>query len=167
MTERRVWLTQRPGDGTVITSTPQLAIPFDVTSKDDLVTYHIRLPFLPPSKNKYDGWPIAWKSSCKWKWMNAVIAECKALQIPRSPRIGLAAMLVFRTNARRDPQNYSNCLWNFVPDALQKAGVILDDRAGAIDFGGGSDLGVKFAVNPRAGKGVTHLTMTTVEPGRS
>lgn len=159
---RRVWVTERPGEGNIVVSTPQLALPLDTNVQGDLVTYRIRLPFLPPSKNAYDGWLPEWKAGCKRKWVKAVVRECEALQIPRAPRIGLAAMLVFSRNGRRDPQNYANCLWNFVPDALQHAGVIADDRDGVIDFG--PNLGIRFAINPAAGKGVTHLTITMVVP---
>lgn len=160
--QHRVWVTERPGEGNIVTSTPQLALPLDTSVQGDLVTYRIRLPFLPPSKNQYDGWPLAWKSGCKQKWVNKIVKECREMQIPRAARIGLAATLVFRTNARRDPQNYANCLWNFVPDALQAAKVIKDDRDGVIDFG--PNLGVRFAYSPAAGKGITHLAITMVVP---
>jgi hypothetical protein len=161
-----VWVTERPGEGTIVTSSPQLALPIDTQVDGDVVVYRIRLPFLPPSKNQFDGLPIAWKASMKRKWIKAIVEECQRQQIPAAPKIGLSATLVFARAARRDPQNYANCLWNWVPDALQQAGVISDDRDGKIDFG--PNLGVRFAVDTRKAPPkklqVTHLAISMVLP---
>lgn len=128
----------------------QLALPVDATVEGEVRLYRMRFPFLPPSKNVSDGWQPMWRSSAKRKWEKAVAAQAAELAMPHGvARIGLAATLIFPTNARRDPQNYSQNLWNWIPDGLQKCGVLLDDRDGAIDFG--PNLGVTFAVDNRAG----------------
>ena len=107
---------------------PQLALPIGQEQHDEIRTYRIPLPFLPPSKNVYDGWPIQWKSSAKKKWTKALLEKFEQECLPKGAlRIGMAASLVFPTNARRDTQNYSNCLWNWVPDALVRYGAIPDD----------------------------------------
>jgi hypothetical protein len=137
------------GDNTVQGSPVQGILPIDVREEGDLRLYKITLPFLPPSKNEYDPWPGTWKSAAKKKWMRHIETHVKALGIPAAEKIGLAAVLVFPTKAaRRDPQNYSNCLWHWVPDALQAAGVIDDDRAGKIELG--PNWGINFAVDDRA-----------------
>lgn len=126
----------------------QGVLPLDVQTVGDLVTYRFTVPGLPPSKNDYDNYPAAWRSSLKHKWMNAVIREVEAQDMPRGvAQIGLSALLVFPESRVRDPQNYVSSLWNWVPDALQKAGVIKDDRAGRIVFG--RDLGIRFAIDSR------------------
>ena len=128
----------------------QLALPVDSDTDGEIHLYRIALPYLPPSKNVYDGWPPMWKNSLKKKWLRDIQRECDALAIPRHvPKIGLAATLVFPTKARRDPQNYAGPLWNFVPDALQKAQVIDDDREGKIEIPG--NWGVKFDLDQRPG----------------
>jgi hypothetical protein len=148
----------------MVTGTPQLALPIDMQVDGEVRVYRIVLPFLPPSKNVIDGWPAAWKSSAKKKWIRAIVQEVDQQLIPKHvAKIGLAATLVFPQNAaRRDPQNYSQSLWNWVPDALQVAGVIDDDRDGVIDFG--PNLGVKFAVDsrkaPKASKEKTILSLS-------
>ena len=162
---RTAWVSSRPGEGNVVVQT-QLALPIGVLEAGEIRVYRIVLPFLPPSKNVYDGWLPAWQSAAKQKWVNAICREVTAQQIPSAPRIGLSAKLVFPTNNRRDPQNYANCLWNWVPDALRKAGVISGDHAGKIDFG--PNLGVTFAWDPRAApksvRSVTHLAISMVVP---
>lgn len=135
------------GDAVVQGTPVQGILPMDIKEEGDLRLYKITLPFLPPSKNEYDQWPGTWKSSAKAKWMREVRRHVIALGIPQAEKIGLAAILVFPQNARRDPQNYSNCLWHWVPDALQAAGVIDDDRAGKIELG--PNWGVKFAIDSR------------------
>lgn len=125
----------------------QLAMPVEV-DQGDVVTARITLPFLPPSKNVYDGWQPMWKSSAKKKWIREIGKQCEALQIPKGlTHIGLAARLVFATRARRDTQNYAQVIWHFVPDALQRCGVLVDDREGSIEWG--PDLGVELAVDTR------------------
>lgn len=113
----------------------------------DLRAYTMTFPFLPPSKNQYDTMQWQFQHSIKSKWKRAILKECRAQMIPRAHRIGLAALLVFPTRARRDIQNYAGPLWNFVPDGLQEAGVIDGDHAGKIDFG--PQLGIKFAYDDR------------------
>ena len=126
----------------------QGALPISMIETGDLVTYRFVIPGLPPSKNVYDDLPQAWRGSMKHKWINAVIREVEAQDMPRHVgRIGLSALLVFPDTRKRDPQNYVPSLWNWVPDALQKCGVIDDDRDGMIDFG--RNLGIRFAVDDR------------------
>ncbi|AMM44175.1 RusA-like Holliday junction resolvase [Arthrobacter phage KellEzio] len=136
------------GENRVEATPVQGILPIESQDEGDYRMYRITLPFLPPSKNVYDGWDKLWKSSAKNKWKRHIDKHVKALGIPKADRIGLAAILVFPTNARRDWQNYSQCLWNWVPDALQESGVIDGDHAGKIDFP--PNLGVKFAVDKRA-----------------
>ena len=139
---------RRNGDNVVVGS--QLALPVDATTEGEVRLYRLRFPYLPPSKNVMDGWQPAWKSSAKRKWEKRVALLADELAMPRGVRhIGLAATLIFPTNARRDPQNYSQALWNWIPDGLQKCGVLVDDRDGAIDFG--PNLGVRFAIDDRKG----------------
>jgi hypothetical protein len=148
----------------------QLALPMDTTRQGDLVVFRLLFGFLPPSKNVYDGWPYQWQNGVKKKWLRAVAAECEAQQLPRGVlRIGLAATLVFPTNNRRDPQNYSATLWNFVPDGLVRCGVLVDDRDGAVVFG--PNLGVRLrAGSGRTGRvrvpGRTILSVSMVVPSR-
>lgn len=131
-----------------MTATPQLALPLSVKEEGEVRVYRMTLPFLPPSKNKYDPLPGQWKSGIKKKWLKAVMEECEAQMMPLGvPKIGLAATLVFATQGRRDIQNYANCLWNFVPDALVKAKVLVDDNDGRVQFG--PQLGIKFAYDTR------------------
>lgn len=141
----------------------QGVLPVDVEEQGDLRLYKMHLPFLPPSKNVFDGWPVEWKSSSKKKWERHIIQKCEELMIPEAEKIGLAAVLVFPTKvARRDPQNYSNCLWHWVPDALVKAGVIDDDRDGKIEIG--PNWGLRFGVDgraaPKALRQHTHIALT-------
>lgn len=129
-------------------SSGQMALPLGRLEQGQIVTYRFTVPGLPPSKNTYDGLPPQWKNSMKHKWIRAVIREVEAQDMPRGvPRIGLSAVLVFPTKRRRDPQNYAPALWNWIPDALQKCGVIHDDRDGIIDFG--PNLGIQFALDER------------------
>jgi hypothetical protein len=137
------------GSGNVV-SAPQLALPLDVEDTGEVRLYRFTLPFLPPSKNVMDAWPQQWKSSAKKKWANHIRDLCDSHMVPKGqPRVGLAATLVFASKARRDPQNYAQALWHWVPDALVKAGVVVDDDAGRILIG--PNWGLEFAVDPRSG----------------
>lgn len=128
----------------------QLALPVDSEQHGEIQLYRFTLPYLPPSKNVYDNWPPTWKSSMKKKWVRDVVRKCEEAMVPHGvAKVGLAATLVFPTRARRDPQNYAGPLWNFVPDALQKHGVIDDDREGKIEIP--VNWGVKFAYDDRQG----------------
>lgn len=139
---------ERVGDRDVTAS--QLALPVDVEQQGEIRLYKIALPYLPHSKNVYDQWPGQWKQGVKRKWERDIVTRCDELLMPRGvSQVGLAATLVFPSKARRDIQNYSQMLWHFVPDALQKAGVLLDDREGCVQFG--PNLGVKFAYDLRQG----------------
>lgn len=126
----------------------QVALPIEDKVIGDVHTHTIRLGFLPPSKNVYDGWERQWKAGAKAKWIRHIAQEADRLQMPRGLRkVGLAARLVFPTNNRRDPQNYAQTLWNFVPDALVQAGVLVDDRAGMVEIG--ENWGVEMVVDYR------------------
>lgn len=139
-------MTRLP-EGGVVHAAPQMALPLEQTV-GDVAVYTMVLRYLPPSKNVYDGWPREWKSGAKKKWLRDVAMECEASMIPKGlHQIGLAATLVFPTKNRRDPQNYANCLWNFVPDALVRCGVLVDDNEGRIQIG--RNWGVKFAYDTR------------------
>jgi hypothetical protein len=138
----------RTGDGGTVNATPQLALPME-EQVGEVRLYRIVLRYLPPSKNVYDGWPREWKSGAKKKWIRDIAEECEAMMIPKGlPTVGLAATLVFPTKNRRDPQNYANCLWNFVPDALVRCGVLTDDDEGRVQIG--PNWGLKFAYDTRA-----------------
>ena len=50
------------GDAVVQGVPVQGILPMDIKEEGDLRLYKITLPFVPPSKNEYDGWPHAWKS---------------------------------------------------------------------------------------------------------
>lgn len=152
-------------DGSITEGVPmgvQGVLPVDVEDKGDLRLYKLHLPFLPPSKNEYDKWPGEWKGSCKKKWVRHITQKCEELMIPKAEKIGLSAVLVFPKPGRRDTQNYANALWHFVPDALQAAGVIEDDREGMIEFG--PNLGLRFAYDtrkaPMAMRRHTHIALT-------
>ena len=120
----------------------------DVEEHGDIVTVTLTLPFLPPSKNVYDGWPPAWKAGAKKKWIRVIGEMCAEQQVPTGLwSVGLAATLVFARNARRDPQNYAQALWNWVPDALVRCGVLRDDRAGAIEIG--PNWGLQMTIDDR------------------
>jgi hypothetical protein len=126
----------------------QLALPVNVKEVGDVVVYRLEFPFLPPSKNVYDAWPPAWKHSAKQKWYRAVKNQVEQHQMPTGlSKVGLAAKLVFPTHNRRDPQNYAQALWHWLPDALVKAGVLIDDRMGCIEIG--ENWGIEFAYDDR------------------
>lgn len=153
----------RPGrDGDSMTATPQLALPLSVKEAGEIRVYRMTLPFLPPSKNQYDGWPGTWQSSCKKKWIKAVLAECEAQMMPlQIQKIGLHATLVFATDRGRDLSNYAQSLWNFVPDALQRAKVLVNDSDGHIQYG--PNLGLKFAVDTRKSLPAKHRERTIID----
>jgi hypothetical protein len=151
-----------------VSGQPQLALPIGVEDDGEVRMYRIALPFLPPSKNVYANWPREWKSSAKNKWVRAIAAEVESQAMPKGvAKIGLAAVLVFPTNARRDTQNYAEALWHWVPDALVRAGVVTDDRAGQIEIG--PNWGVTFRVDSRKNlskqhRSRTHLVVTMLSP---
>jgi hypothetical protein len=113
--------------------------------------YVIVLPGVPPSKNKFDALPPAWKSGQKKAWVKRVIAACEEQMVPKdNPRMGLHAKIVFGTSAaRRDPQNYAQQLWNWVPDALVQGGFLVDDNEGRVLIG--KNWGLEMAVDLRSG----------------
>ena len=126
----------------------QLGLGLDVGQVGELTVWTLRLPFLPPSKNQYDGWPAQWKHSAKKRWYKAIADQCDELGVARDlRRVGLHARLVFPTRGRRDPQNYAQALWHWVPDALVNCGVLEDDRDGAIEIG--PNWGIELAVDTR------------------
>jgi hypothetical protein len=155
---------ERVGDAAVMGSPMgvQGVLPVDVEQTGDLRLYKLHLPFLPPSKNVYDNWPGEWKGSATKKWERHILQKCEELMIPKAEKIGLAAVLVFPQSGHRDPQNYSNCLWHWVPDALVKAGVIDDDNEGKIEIG--PNWGLRFAydkrVAPKEMRKHTHIALT-------
>jgi hypothetical protein len=142
-------------------SATQLGLGLDVKQIGEIQTYTFRFPFLPPSKNQYDSWPGQWKSSTKKKWVNHTARLADELAVPRDLiRVGLRARLVFPSNQRRDPQNYSQALWHWFPDGLVRCGVLRDDRDGMIDWG--PNLGIEMAVDPRPGIGKKDRSRTII-----
>lgn len=126
----------------------QLAMPIETEQHGDVVVWRLAFGFLPPSKNVYDNWPPQWKHGAKKKWAKHIAMQCAEQQIPTGlQRVGLAARLVFPKNARRDPQNFAQALWHWVPDALVGCGVLVDDRDGAIEIG--PNWGIELAVDSR------------------
>jgi len=123
----------------------QPGLPF-VDERLETSVYVMSFPFLPPSKNKYDGWLPVWQSGAKKKWIKAIAREVEIQQIPSVDQIGIAVRLQFQSKARRDPQNYAQCIWNWVPDGLVQAGVIPDDDDGRIQIG--PHWGVELTVGP-------------------
>lgn len=139
----------------------QLAIPLDTVETDVLQVYRMVLPFLPPSKNQFDAWPVQWKSGVKKKWKAAIAAKAAELQMPLDlTHVGLAAKLVFPSKQRRDPQNYAQCVWNWVPDALVQCGVLRDDRDGMVEIG--PNWGISMAVDLRPGVPKQHRSRTLI-----
>lgn len=142
---------------------PQLALPIGETHVGEIRVYRMMLPFLPPSKNVYDGWLPAWKSSAKRKWTRCLIDEFEAVQLPKDVlKVGMAASLVFPTKARRDTQNYAQCLWHWIPDALVTFGCIRDDTPEYVEIG--PNWGVSMLVDnraaPKAKRQRTHLSIS-------
>lgn len=143
-----IWKYEKDGDRDV--SASQLALPVDVSDDGEVRLYKFALPYLPPSKNVYENWPVQWKHSAKKKWERDIASKVDELLMPKGVlKIGLAATLVFPNRARRDKQNYAQALWHWVPDGLVKAGVIHDDRDGMIEIPG--DWGVRFEFDLRPG----------------
>lgn len=148
------------GGDPVTTDPVQGAFDLDTVVENATVTYKITLPGTPPSKNEIQGWPPAWQNSAKKSWMKRVVAQVRELGIPlHNAQIGLAAHLVFPTVKTRDPQNYAQTLWHWVPDALigcgvkcargcqVHAGVLVDDNEGRIQWP--PNLGITFGVDSR------------------
>lgn len=125
-------------------------MPIDVHQEGEIRLYRMTFPFLPPSKNVMDAWPVQWKQSAKKKWATHIAREVEAQMMPLgNAKIGIAATLVFPSKTRRDPQNYAQALWHWVPDALVKAGVVVDDNDGRIQIG--PNWGLQFAYDLRSG----------------
>lgn len=143
-----VWQYTKDRERSVVAS--QLALPVDVEQQGEIRLYTLSFPFLPPSKNVYENWPPQWKHSAKGKWVRAISRKCDELMMPKGvEKVGMAATLVFPNNNRRDPQNYAQALWHWVPDALQVAGIITGDHEGKIEIPG--NWGLKFAHDLRRG----------------
>jgi hypothetical protein len=141
----------------------QLVLPVDVEQHGEIRLYRLLLPFLPPSKNVYDTWPVAWKAGVKRKWVREIERAARSLDMPLLvPKIGLAATLVFPSKARRDPQNYAQALWNWVPDGLVSAGVIADDVYGRIDIPGNWGLKFDYDLRPSVPKTARQRTVVAV-----
>lgn len=163
-----VMVYRRLPQGGGVLAQPQLALPIDVKQQGQIGVYRVTLPFLPPSKNVYDGWPGQWKSSAKKKWVRNLLDQFESVQLPKgAQKVGLSAALVFPTKAHRDIQNYANCLWHWVPDALQTYGCIANDTPEYVEFG--PNLGIQFMVDargsaPKAKRQRTHLSIAVQMP---
>jgi hypothetical protein len=155
----------------------QGALQLDTIQENGLSVYKVTLPYLPPSKNVFDNWPPAWRNGAKKKWLKAIARAADEQMMPRGiPRVGLAATLVFsgmtirtsngqqtyvRSAPRRDPQNFAQCLWNFVPDALVRCGVLIDDNEGRVQIG--PNWGLRLLVDDRAApKAKVERTVLTI-----
>jgi hypothetical protein len=142
----------------------QAALEIGCIDDSATVTYRIVLPGCPPSKNQFDNLPPAWKSGQKKSWVKRIIAACEEQNVPKgNAQIGLAALIVFPNRAsRRDPQNYAQQIWHWVPDALVSGGYLVDDNEGRLSIG--KDLGLKLAedvrVGPKKAKGRTVIALT-------
>lgn len=152
----------------MITAAPvQLGLPMNTLDEGEARVYQFVFPFTPPSKNVYERWLPEWQTACKRKWVRHMKTRLDENMVPPVPRVGLSALLVFPEDNRRDPQNYAQTLWHFVPDALVRCGIIPDDSAGHIDFGP-HHLGIRFGVdNRRLDKGRrtrTILALTMLVP---
>jgi len=113
-----------------------------------VVKRQIVLPFLPYSKNVWEGWQPMWKAGARKKWKSALAKQFDELQFPTGAHeVVVSARLVFASNRRRDWQNYVHPLWYFVPDALVDFGVIADDTPDK--FGVGANGGIVFEVDKR------------------
>jgi hypothetical protein len=146
----------------------QEALVIDSIEANGKTTYVMTLPLLPESKNVTDGWPPNWRAGAKKRWMEKIQLWCDQMNLPRGcQRVGLAAELVFPNRAsRRDPQNYAQNLWNYVPDALVAAGVLVDDNEGRVLIG--PNWGIKMTVDDRQGPAKarrrTRLAITVEHP---
>jgi hypothetical protein len=144
-----------------VTRPVQQALAFDEVQSGTITTYRLHFPYLPPSKNVFDGWPVQWKAGMKRKWIRAVADLCAEMNVPvGNPVVGLAAQLTFPTRQRRDVQNYAQCLWNWIPDGLVRCGVLTDDRTGSIQIG--PNWGIVMALDTRKGVPAKRRQRTTV-----
>jgi hypothetical protein len=153
-----VWVPAKPPERPV-----QGALEIGQVVNEATVTYTIVLPGCPPSKNQFNSLPPAWKNSQKKAWKRRVKAACEAQNIPKgNPMVGLAARIVFATEAnRRDPQNYAQQLWDWVPDALVEGGYLVDDNEGRVQIG--ANWGLEMAVDKRKGpKKARERTIITI-----
>ena len=115
---------------------------------DDIVRRRLVLPFLPPSKNKYDGWQPMWKHSLRQKWYRKLEEAYEAYQFPKDAhQVAVATRLVFASKRNRDWQNYAPLLLHVIPDSLVRYGVIPDDTPER--FTVGPNAGIEFAVDRR------------------
>lgn len=141
----------------------QLGLGFSVAQVGALTVWRLDLPFLPPSKNVYDGWPPEWKHGAKKKWLRWIERRAVELAIPQGLyEVGLAARLIFPTNNRRDPQNYAQALWNWVPDGLVRCGVLQDDRDGRVKIGPNWGIDMRADLRPTIAKKWRQRTIITV-----
>lgn len=147
---------------------PQLALPIGETHDGPIGVYRLVLPFTPPSKNVYDQWLPTWQSSAKKKWIRHLIDEFEAVGLPKGAlKVGMSASLVFPTKQRRDTQNYANCLWHWVPDALVKYGCIPDDTPEHVEIGANWGITMMHDTRghaPKAKRQRTHLAIAVQMP---
>ena len=106
------------------------------------------LPFLPPSKNVYESWQPMWRHQLRDKWYRVLEKKFDEYQFPLGcDQVGVAVRLVFASKRRRDWQNYAPLLLHVIPDALVRAGVIVDDCPPY--FVVGPNGGIEFGVDTR------------------
>ena len=111
------------------------------------MSYELVLPFVPKSKNVYEGWLPQWKAGYKRKWEKALDKAIQEAQFPRARRVVCVSTLVFGSRRRRDWQNYVHPFTWYLADALVRNGVIADDTPD--QFSVPSDGGIRFDVNNR------------------
>lgn len=143
------------GQGVEMIGADQPVLDLQSTRRPGSVSYTLTLPFLPPSKNVSNNWKPEWRTAAKMRWQRHLKGRLEELGVPLgNARLGLAARLIFgqdtnRPIPRRDPQNYAQELWHWVPDALVRLGYLVDDNAGRINWPG--NLGITMAVDVRPG----------------
>lgn len=123
-----------------------------------MARYEIEIPFLPPSKNKYDGWKHVWKSGLKKKWKTLLYELLEDL--PKAQHVTAEARLIFDVNRRRDWQNFVHPLWHFVADALQDVGIIEDDTPEY--FSTKENGGIVFVIEKDKTKSKTQIRRTVL-----
>jgi len=120
------------------------------TEPGELTAREIILPFLPLSKNVWEGYQPMWKSGVRKKWYKALAEAFEENQFPiRAKSVTCHATLVYASKRRRDWQNFIQPMWWFVPDALVDYGCIPDDTPQFFHIG--EDGGITFEIDPRKG----------------
>lgn len=108
-------------------------------------TVELVLPFLPKSKNEYEGMPYLHRRGYRSKWYRHLTEKIPLLGLGAVDAVQVEAVLVFGSKRRRDFQNYMHPLLNDVADVLVRVGVIPDDTPN--HFRVGPNAGISFEVD--------------------